>query len=75
MELNGRIDEDGEFLIFTDKGERLCVLFTSAYESDDEDEFDLSGYPEGPVTAKCESFDGADAWGVTAVDARVEQDA
>ena len=75
MEIKGRIDEDGEFLLFTDKGDRLCVLFTCTEDSDDQEEFDLAGFEEGPVTVICENFDGADAWGVTGIEVRAEADA
>lgn len=68
MELTGRIDELKQFLIETEEGEDLCILFvTSDQEEIDADEFDLADVEEGPVVVTCESFDGEDAWGVTAV--------
>jgi hypothetical protein len=75
MELKGRIDQDLEFLADTDEGEMQCLLFTSPEDSEeDPEEFDLAGYQPGLVTVTCESFDGDDAWGVTEVVARADDD-
>ena len=75
MELKGRIDEDLSFLAETEEGEIQCLLFTSAEDSEeDPEEFDLAGHEPGPVTVTCESYDGDDAWGVTEVVARAEDD-
>ena len=75
MELKGRIDEDGEFQVATEKGERLCVLFINDQDSDEHmEEFDLSAHKPGLVIVTCESFDGDDAWGVTAVVARADDE-
>ncbi|MXO60771.1 hypothetical protein GRI89_14605 [Altererythrobacter salegens] len=77
MELYGRIDEDGKFLLLLEGGgEEQCLLFTT--EEDDTEneveEFDTSDLDPGPVVVTCSGFDGDNAWGVTEVAADDEGD-